>query len=259
MPASPSATIDIIVSAFRKLGVIGAPQREPYAEDTELALNEFNEIVEMWNLRKRKAYFQRKQEWLWGQTKDSYTIGPAAADPAQNPDFVVDHGMRPVKLEFARLILTNNTVYPVYIPIAIIQLESYQTISVPKLASNFPLVLYYVASWPNGTIYPYPANPRNTWYGLELTWWQQLETVAMEEITIPLVLPFGYRRALALSLAEACWLAFPKKTDLEELQRQARIARAEIEAPNVPPPKTSTRDGMGLPGSTMDWRSRTFV
>jgi hypothetical protein len=147
----------------------------------------------------------------------------------------------------------------VHVQMAIIQTEQYNVINVPTLSSNFPLILYYQPTSPNGTIYLYPTYPWHVFYRLNMTWWHQLETIAMDEIHHPLMLPFGYSRALALSLAECLYLAFPKRTDLAELSRQARVARADVQSVNVPPPKVSTTDGITQAGTTLDWRSRTFL
>src|SRR5215831_4904430 len=255
MPAHPPSALTIITSALRKLGVMGAADPTPESEDIELGLQEYNEIVEQWNVRKRRSFYEQMQAFPWGTLKEQYTIGPPALDPADNPDFIVSNGGRPVRIEFAQLTLTDQP-QDVQVNIAVIHIEQYMTFNVPQLASTFPLSIYYQPTWPNGTIYPYPI-PQRTDYRLNLVWWHQMLTASIDEITLPIQLPFVYVRALALTLAEALYLAFPKKTDLAELSRQARLARSDMEAQNTPPPKISTTDGVRTTGSTFDWRSRT--
>jgi hypothetical protein len=258
MPADALTPYSIIISSLRKLGQIGAAQPDPESEDLELAMNEFNELSEEWNTSKRNAFFQHREQFEFRHSKFTYSIGPRAKDPDDNPDFIVSSGSRPAKIDFCQLVLTDQFPH-VHVQMAIIQTEQYNVINVPTLSSNFPLILYYQPTWPNGTIFLYPTYPWHVFYRLNMTWWHQLETVARDELHIRLNWPFGYARAFALTLAESLYLAFPKKTDLAELSRQARHARASIQSLNVPPPKVSTTDGITQAGTTLDWRSRTFL
>lgn len=253
MPATAPATIDIITSALRKLGVIGNAEPEPSAEDTNIGLDEFNGIVEQLNLRKRNCFFQRTQQFTLPSIKNTYSIGAAGS----GADLIVTSGDAPTKIEFARWVLTSASPNPVYIPITVIQIEQDQQLAVPQLQSLWPQLLYYQRTVPNGTVTPYPV-PTQISDQLELTWWNQLVTVAIADIATALVLPQGYRRGLALKLAIACWPAFPKRTDLDELKRQDREAWSDIQSPNVAPPKISTTDGIGHGGATFDWRSRQW-
>src|SRR5947208_11032513 len=105
MPADAPTALSIITSALRKLSVLGAAESAPNAEDTQLGLDELNELIEQSNLRKRNAFFQRSQAFTFGTSKQSYTIG----ESANTPDFTVSAGQRPARLEFAQLVLTNST------------------------------------------------------------------------------------------------------------------------------------------------------
>ncbi len=256
MAAPQPSTIDIITSALRKLGVLGAGHSAPGGEDTQLGLDTFNEIAEHINLRKRGAFFLRNQNFPFGTSKQSYSIGTAA----NAADFVVAAGDRPVKLELAQVVdtsvtpnitITNGTVMD--------YLQYIRVINIPALAMQFPLIVAYQATVPNGTIWPYPAFPTMTSYQLSLTWWNQFETVAIADISTPLVLPMGYRRGLPLKLAIALWPSFPKRTDLEELKRQERQIWTDLDSLNVAPPNISSTDGIGTQGGGFDYRSRTWL
>jgi len=255
MPADAPTAVSIITSALRKLSVLGAAESAPNAEDTQLGLDELNELIEQSNLRKRNAFFQRSQAFTFGTSKQSYTIGVSTNTPV--PDFSVAGGERPARLEFAQLVLTNSTPN-VFLPVSIIHVEQYQQITVPALSSQFPLSIYYRPDWPNGTIFPYPAFSTSTSYQLNLTWWNQLATIAISEITNNIIIPFGGRRWLALTLARNLYLSFPKKTDFEELKAQQREAEADFQAPNTPPPRIATSDGVGSGSGAFDWRSRSW-
>lgn len=255
MAAPEPTTLSIIISALRKLGVMGAAQSGPKAEDLELALAEFNEVSELRNLRERNCYFQRTQQFTFTTSKQTYTIG--SEDDA--PDFGVAAGRRPVTINFAQLILTAQTPN-VNLNVTNLTVEQYQMLSLPDLSAQWPWALYYVPTWPNGTIRLYPTYPTITTNKLELTWSNQFETVALADVSTALILPFGYRRGLALDTAVACWLAFPKRTDLEELKMQRREAWIEITSANKRPPFISTTDGVqpDNSASSFNWRDRMW-
>lgn len=255
MPAAEPTPLSIIVSAFRKLGVMGAAQSTPKAEDLELGLNEFNEVAEMRNLRARNAFFQRSQQFVFGTSKQSYTIGGAG----DGGDFTVSAGRRPVKITFAELVLTGQTPN-VQLEISNVTIDQYKALSVPDLSSTFPWMLYYVADWPLGILRPYPTYPTDTTNALGLTWWNQFETVDIADVSVALSLPFGYRRALAMDVARACYPSFAKRTDLAELKEQWREAWAEVRAQNKTPSPISTTDGVQSDdwGSTFNYRDRMW-
>lgn len=236
MSEAVPTTQSILTNVLRKIGVLSVGETSPQAEDLDVALSEFNGIVGEWNTRKRFAFFQRAEAFTFTTSKQSYSIG-AAAD---TPDFVVSAGVRPARIEFAQLVLTAESP-DAYIPIRVINVDQYQEISLPALSSDFPLTIYYKPTWPTGTIIPWPAFPTTVTNQLNLTWWNQLETVALADIATALILPFGYRRAIELATAVACVIPFgAKRVDLEELKRQERIAIANIQSLNVTPPKMST-------------------
>lgn len=254
MAADYPTTQDILIMALRHLGQMSAAETVPAPEDTALALQAYNQLVGQKNNRKKvTATYQRKQVFTFGTSKQSYSIGTAA----NNADFVVSSGERPVKLEYAQLVLTNSNP-SVYIPCEIINVEQEVLIAEPGLSSQFPQVIYYQVTWPNGTITPYPAFPTNTSYGLNLTWWNQLIRIALADINAAVDMPNGYDSWLSLKLAVRLYLAFPKRSDLSELKEQMREAESDISSPNAPPKKISTTDGVTSGPSAWDWRSRTY-
>lgn len=255
MAAAEPTTLSIITSALRKLGVMGAAQSTPKAEDLELALHEFNEVSELRNLRERNCFYQRTQQFTFTTSKQTYSIG-ATADA---PDFIVTAGRRPVTINYAQLILTGSSPN-VNLQVSNLTDDQYQMLSLPDLSAEWPWALYYVPTWPNGTIRPYPAYPTDTTNKLELTWSNQFETVAIADVSTALILPFGYRRGLALDVAYACYPSFPKRTNLDELKTQRREAWIEITSANKRPAFISTTDGVQPDScaSSFDWRSRMW-
>jgi hypothetical protein len=243
----------IIKSALRKLNVIPV-NTDPDADYLQTGLDDLNEIFGQWNMRKRNAFFQRTQEFVFAAARDSYTIGTLA----NGANFQVSAGERPVKIESARLVLMGSTP-KVYITLGVVNVDLYEQIPTPQASSDFPGLIYYKPAWPNGVIYPYPASPSDTSNALELRWWNQFDSIDIADVAAELQLPMGYKSALTLTLAELLYLTFPGRTNLALLQQQARIARSDVQAPNDPPKQISSVDGIqGRSGSTFDFRSRTF-
>lgn len=265
MSAPYPTTNDVLVTALRMLVQMGAGETTPSPEDTQLALDTYNGIVGQWNSRRKFAWYQQSQAFTFGTSQQNYTIGSTQVATALNPtpaqpNFVVQEGERPENIDFAQLVLTDTPGQPTFIRMAVINCDQYQNIVVPALPSTFPLTMYYVRSWPLGTIIPYPAFPTSTNYQLNLTWWIQLTRVAIADIFNQVNFPSGCFRAITLTLAVAMSLMFPIKTNLEELKRQMREAVSDYQALNVKAPHISTDDGVGsIQDATFSWRSRQFI
>src|SRR3990167_4745382 len=254
MPGALPTTLSILTAAMRKLGALGAGETAPSGEDTEFLLGEYNDLLGQFNTRAKKAYFTRFQSFTFTTAQASYTIGTAA----NGANFVVSAGDRPVRIEAAQIVLTDTTPNS-FINIPVWNWPEYTLLALPGQSGSWPIAIYYEPATPNGIIYPYYASPTQTAYQIRLWWWNQLETVAIADIATTLNLPPGLERALKLSLAEAAWLAFPKRTDLEESKRQARHARADFESLNAQPRQISSTDGIQTEGGTFDYRSRSWI
>lgn len=244
---------DLFLNALQMLGVAGAAQSSAKAEDAELCRRTYNRMVGQWNTRRRNSSFMREQAFTFTVARTTYTIGASTNTPA--PDFVVTRGNAPANIYSAQVVLTN--VSPnVQIPLPVINVDQWDDIAIPDLSSQFPTALYYVrpgGGTLSGTLRPWPTSPTQTSFKLSLIWWDQLLQVAADDLVTPLSLPDGYEEALMLGLAVKLWLAFPKRTDLAELKEQARIARADMQSPNVPPPKIDTTGGVENRSSGFNW------
>lgn len=253
-----AAPIDVFTEALSLLGVIGAAQSAPNAEDQEKCRRAWNRIAGQWNNRRRFSSFIQEESFPFGTSKASYTIGAAANSPV--PDFKVSSGNAPANLmPGAQLVMTN--VSPnVQLQLAVINQDQWQQISIPDLSATFPNVLYYVrpgGGTLNGTIRPWPAFPTSVTFQLDLSWWNQAVPMLAADVTTPVALSDGLEEALTLTLAEKLWLMFAKRADLAELKSQAREARANYQSPNVPPPLIDTTGGADDGrGSGFNWKSR---
>jgi hypothetical protein len=249
---------DLFLNALQALGVYGAAETAPAPEDIELCRRTYNRMVGQWNNRRRNSAFIQTQAFTIGSTKQKYTLGNSGNSPA--PDFALTGQDAPRELmPYAQLVLTSSTPN-VNIQLAVIHVDQYALNPIPTLTATLMNTLWYQPTSPNATIWLWPE-PTTTSNQLQLWWKNQLVQLAAPpatDITTAIALPDGYEEALTLSLAEKLWLAFPKRTDLEELKRQARLARADIQTNNVPPPKISTTDGThATHASGFNWLSRT--
>jgi hypothetical protein len=243
-----TSTLDVITSAMQKLGALGADQSAPDANDQAIALREYNQILGQMNLRRRNAYFIRTQAWAFSTARDSYSIG-ASTD---SPNFAVTTGGRPTELLDAKIVMTDTTPN-IELDCQLWTFQQYKNqINIPTLASSFPRGIYYQPTTPNGTIFPYPSNPTKTSYKLQLSWSDQMLEVAIADISTAVRFSMGQERFLTLELAMALSLIFPIRTNLDELRRQRREAKADYQVQNQMSKVISTTDGM-TSGSASGW------
>lgn len=253
------APVDLFTDVLQTLGVQGAAQSAPNAEDAELVRRIWNKTAGQWATRQRFSSFIQEQAFPFVTAKASYTIGAAANVPA--PDFAVTTGNAPANLQpGAQIVMTGLSGPNVQLQLAVINADQWQFVSIPNLPATFPNTIYYIrpgGGSPNGTIRPWPSFPTATSYQLDLSWWNQTIPILAADITTNVFLPDGCEEALMLTIAEKAYLRFPKRTDLAELKAQASKARADYQSPNVPPPKIST-DGGAAQGkaSGFNWLTR---
>jgi hypothetical protein len=147
---------------------------------------------------------------------------------------------RPAKITGANLVL--NTVTPaVRIPIECHDFEEWLTVAVQGLRSSIVTDLYYDAAWPNGNVYLWPV-PTAT-YPIELLTDDLHSRYAMTDV---LWLPYGYREAATLTLAELCAPGCGQ-TVSADLKAMAQDARVTVFGANTRTRNIRTRDG-GMPG-----------
>lgn len=231
---------DLFQEVLEVLGVQGSGEAAPTAADADLCRRTFNRLTGQWNVRKRRCYFIQTQSFTFPRIDKSYTIGLSTNTPT--PDFQLTGQDRPSELEqIARLILTGSSPNA-YLQLAVVNFDQYQLITVPTVATTVPNTLYYQPTTPNGTIFIWPE-PTVLTNKLEVSWRNQLTQITAALLSTPISMPDGYEEAITLTLAEKLWLMFPKKTNLAELSRQARNARADAFGSNSPPPKIDTTDG----------------
>lgn len=220
-----TTVLDLITNAFAEFGQYAVGETVPSA-DAAFALARLNRMLDNWSTRQLYSYCSNEVTVPFGTSKQSYTIGRSAAD------FDYD---RPVKIEDARLVLISSTPY-VYIPLDVMNMDEYSDLRVPGLSSSIPTRLYYQATYPNGTLWPWPY-PTTVTNMLHMHVWNKLASLASLSAVISLA-P-GYEEAVTLSLAERLCPAFGKQIS-QDLKDQARKARADIQSLNSEPNKLKT-------------------
>ncbi len=237
-----------MISALQNIGVLPIYATALESEQTAPVLRTYNQILSQLSLRTRNAYFIRQESWAFAVARDSYTVGMSA----DSPNFAVSSGPRPNEILEAKIVLTNSTPN-IELDCAIWTFQQYKNqVNIPTLASGFPRGIYYKPTMPNGTIFPYPANPTQTSYKLQLAWADAMTDVALADIATTVRYAPGQERFLMLELAIACTLLFPNKANMQELMRQYRVAKMDYQSKNDPAPIISTTDGMGS-GNASGW------
>lgn len=197
------------------------------------ALGKVNRMFDKWNADPSARYSVGFASYTPTVSHQPHTIGPNSADWAVT--------QRPDKIYGANLILNTSTP-AVRIPITVRDDHWWLNQSVQGLGSAIVTDLYYDPGWPNGNVYLWPI-PTAT-YQIELMTDQLFGNLQM---TDTLWLPFGYREAATLTLAE---LLAPGTVDAQvssDLKTQARDARAVAFGNYMPARRIRTRDG-GMPG-----------
>lgn len=199
------------------------------------ALGKLNRMLDKWNADPTTDFNTNFTSYTPTVNHQPHTIGPSGAD------WVAALG-RPDRILGANLII--NTVSPaVRIPINVRDEAWWRDQSVQGLATSIVTDLYYDPAWPNGNVnlWPIPTIA----YPIELMSEALFARYAMADT---LWLPYGYREAITLTLAE---LLAPGcgQTVSPELKEAAIDARVVVFGNNIRSNNIRTRDG-GMPGGS---------
>lgn len=173
---------DQIKRALRLLGVLAGGE-EPSANDYADAVVAFNQLIASWNTERLSVFATTTQTFTWPSGQASRTLGPSG-------DF---NGDRPVLVDPATYFVVNGISYP----LALINQEQYNAITLKTSNSPLPEVLFVNATYPDVTMYLYPVPSTALTFNIVSV--SPLEQVADETVTIDA--PDEYLRALAYNLA----------------------------------------------------------
>jgi hypothetical protein len=212
-------------------------------------IGKLNRLFDRWNADPRARFTGGLTSFTPIPNHQPHTLGPNGADWAVT--------QRPVSIKGANLILNTSTP-AVRIPLRIRDLNWWRQQSVQGIATTMPTDLYFEPNWPNGSVYLWPV-PTST-YPIEL----QLDGLfgVMTE-TDTFWLPFGYRDAITLTLAEEL-APGNGQTVAASTKASAQAARDLIFANNDEAPYISTADS-GIPSNggggartSFNYRSRSW-
>lgn len=189
--------LTIISSALRDLNVTGAADSAPSGEDTELALGHYNRIVQRLTAQ-QLGWYEVNEAFAFGVSQQSYQLAPSGTTPASGVFVMTATGVRPPKIDRAKLVLSASSPATEY-ELPIITVGQYWKIVQPAQSALLPQVVYYQPTFPNGTLWPVPY-PTQTTNQLRLFWKNQLATVAIGDISANIDMPPGVEDALTWEL-----------------------------------------------------------
>ncbi len=191
-----TTTQDIITQAYVMCGDIGIGENESSAE-TQYALSILNEIFEEFSLNKVLAFATSRLVFPLVNNKQVYTMGVGG-------DFDV---ARPINIKEAS-ILSLGVEYPVEIE----NLEQWQDISIKDISSGIPYAIYMDNAFPLNNLYIYPI-PSDNLTSLILYTSTKFDSVDMDNITLDIVFPENYKKAIKNILAYELSIANKKPDD----------------------------------------------
>lgn len=212
------SAIELISRSMRLAGILESGET-PTAEEATDGLGVLNDMLEGWSTESLTVFSTLEQQFSMTANVGTYTIGPAGTF----------NGTRPIH------ILSAYTRFPVIggldYPLQMIDESRYSQIGLKSQPSQIPLMLFYDASFPQGTIklWPVPAQATQIFITSE----QQFAALANTAATISY--PPGYSLALryALAVMLAAEFGAPIRADVAEI---ARNSKADIKRANKVPP-----------------------
>jgi hypothetical protein len=215
----PMTVKKLLTRSLRLLDVVGFGEEleDDIASD---ALDTLNEMLDAWRIERMFTYQIYRVEFPLKSGVQDYTIGPSG-------DWV---DIRPVKIEYASLVLFDNPQLPVELPLEELSTQRWRSITVKGVQSTISRGFYYEPSWPNGTIHfwPVPLNASNT---VALYLWKAVDVFCNLDDVI--YLPPAYLRAIRYNLAIELNADYRKQLDPKTLAL-AISSKTEIERLNEP-------------------------
>lgn len=230
-PATSVAVNQLLMEALQEIRMGRAGDSlEP--ELLEWARGKMNRLFDKWNADPAAKFAVGFASYAPVSGTQAYTLGPSGV-------WVVTQ--RPDRIKGANLILAGTSP-AVRIPIDIVDDQWWLSQPVQAMPSAIVRALWYSDDFPNGTVtlWPKPTTAANL---IELFTDGLLSQYNMGDT---LWLPFGYREAVTLTLAELCAPGCGQ-TVSADLKSQAADARVIVFGNNLTARNIRTRDG-GMPG-----------
>jgi len=224
---------DVIKRSLRIIGAIDALEA-PTSKENSDAMDVLNSLIDSWRNTSLMVYSFKDIVTALQAGKSGYTIGPGGD---------IDD-IRPVRLHAARLTL-NDVDYEM----DVITVDGYNDIPAKQTESTLPGLLYYMPSFPLGTIKISQVPSQDV--ALTLTVWTPLEEYS--SFVADLNLPPGYRRMMEYCLADELASEYGKVMPPDALMKKAE-AVAQVKRTNM----AAMPMDMALnfaDGRVFDWRT----
>lgn len=225
-PGPPGLTVtsmQIIQTALREIGVLASGETPSAAEGND-ALAILNQMVDSWNAQRLLIFTIQRQVFPLVTGQQTYTMGAGG-------NFNVP---RPPKIERMGVIVTNNPIQPLELPLDYLTSAQWAAIPVKNIQSSLPQQVWDDEQFPlrNLNYWPVPV-PTTGPIQTAIYTWTAVSTFNDLGAT-QFSFPPGYLRALTSNLAIELAPGFGVQNISESLATKATDSKAVIEIMNAP-------------------------
>lgn len=237
-----STARDIMSRAMVKATIIAPGEAVPVQKEKQV-FADLNDLLESWQLERLMIYAKVEESFTLTAGKSEYTFGTGGDFDSDRPQRI--YGESYIRVGTTDYRLKNKT------------LEVYRRLR-NKDIQGIPYIMAFNPEYPLFKVYLYPTPQDDSM--IYLSSWKQLTEFA--DLTTPVDLPPGYRRAIVLNLALELLPSFGKVA-VPELAGLALSAKRMIKRSNANPinsvrnPGLAAMAGRGSSGTTINtgpWR-----
>lgn len=232
MSAITFTATQLVTRAATLVGILASGETLPPADASD-ALVLLNGLLDGFTTQRLTLPVTGREVFPFTANTGSYTIGPTG----------VWATTRPASID-AMAVLSLTATPNFEIPMAPLDDQSYQSLSIKGLTAPFPYNYYYNATYPNGTLTVWPTPTDNANYQAVLYTPTQISTFAA--LSTSVTLPPGYYRMLYYNLAVEMAPAWGKPID-PVIATQAERSLADIKRLNLE--MVDLQSGASLPGT----------
>lgn len=234
--------LTLVTRALQLAGVIASGETAT-AEESADGLLTLNSLIEEWATQGLTMFTRTRVTHSLVASQASYTIGASGADITR---------ARPPRIEMASMI--DTTADPdLEIPVDVLSEDQWRDIGQKAQTSTRPLAIYYVPTFPLGTIFVWPVGTVAT---IQMVLYVPDLVDTLAALSTTLSLPPGYEKALRTNLAlELC----PEygRIPSDVIVAMARESKANVKRANYRP--VEMRCDLALLGSAGSINIRTGV
>lgn len=246
MPLSNPTALDVISSALRLIGVLGAGET-PDAIDANDSLRVMNDMVDSWNAERLMIFNIQRILFSLTPGQQTYTCGTGG-------DFDI---VRPSQIDGMGIISLNNPSQPLELPMEMMNLQDWQTLPVKNITSTLPLYVYDDGAFPfrNLSFWVIPTQ------AVQVAMYPWVALDAPADLTTVIAFPPGYAKAFRYNLAVDLAAEFPvvPASVLGIVSQIAAQTKGIVKSANAPKVYMRCDPAIGGQGGYYDYRSDTIV